>query len=302
MLNSAEWKNWRNYLFEVKIMVMKSSLQMDYRCACGKLLFRGLVSRSYVETKCSRCGKLNFIEGIGATYNPNRFAVLTTPKGKIIKISHSIEDTLGYNANELTEKNISEIFMDEATVKSDRIFSRKIIGKKYLRLDGVCRKRNGERVDVSICYQYFPHNGGELLLRVIDIVPVVEKDLLREADFDFAYFCDVVTETDEDGNIVYLDRNLEKIMGFKPEDLIGMNVEQLLLNDEKDWRAKNYKMLRAKKQAYRTIPGYKIKDKSGTLFEQEVYCTPFYDESGNFVGFRNMHWLKKSKADNSAQE
>lgn len=36
---------------------MDTTLLKEYRCACGKLLFRGLMHISTVEVKCKRCGK-----------------------------------------------------------------------------------------------------------------------------------------------------------------------------------------------------------------------------------------------------
>jgi|GEM_PF-5092373 len=272
---------------------MKSEIQVDYRCGCGKLLFRGLVFRSSMEVKCPRCNKLNFIEGIGSDRNPNRFSVLTTLKGKIVSISGPVESALGYKPEDLTGDNINKIFFDEQAAEVDKIFIQKIIGKKYLRLDGVCRNEKGEKIPVSICYQYFKHNGGELFLRIIDAVPEIDKKLLDDANFDFSYFCDVITETDEEGMILYAGGNLGKTTGYKPEDLVGLNAHNLIYKDEKIRRPENYKMLRVIKKAYRTMPGVKFKDKNGKPLEMEVYCTPFYDEAGNFIGFRNMHWLRK---------
>lgn len=31
----------------------------EYRCTCGKLLFRGLIGNSIVEVKCRRCNKVS---------------------------------------------------------------------------------------------------------------------------------------------------------------------------------------------------------------------------------------------------
>ena len=277
---------------------MDSSIQIDYRCSCGKLLFRGLVFRSSVEVKCSRCNRMNFFEGLGTVKNPNRIIILTNAEGKIIKTSSSVELSLGYSPEELVGENISQIFADKKMIKADQIFSQKIAGRKYLRLDGICRDKKKKKIPVSICYRHLLHNGGELFLRIIDVIPEMQKKLISDAKFDFAYFCDVVTETDDEGNILYLDKNLKSITGFEPEDLIGLKVDDLLFGNEKDMRSKNYKMLRAQKKSYRTLPGYKVKGKNGEVFDQEVYCTPFYDDAGNFIGFRNMHWLKKCKTEN----
>ncbi|NTU66840.1 MAG: PAS domain S-box protein [Candidatus Moranbacteria bacterium] len=276
---------------------MESSVQIDYRCSCGKLLFRGLVFRSFLEAKCPRCNKLNFIDGMSITHNPNRVSFLTTKKGKIVNISSSVESALGFSAGELIEENIRRIFSDDSIAKTDEFFINKINGIRYLRLDASCRKRNGEIVPVSIIYRHLLVNGGELFLRIVDIIPEIDKKLLDEAKFDSANFCDVVTETDENGTILYLDKNLKDITGLNPEDLVGMKVDDLVFDEEKDWHLKNYRMLRAKKRAYRIVPGYKVSGKNGEFFEQEVYCTPFYDDAGNFIGFRNMHWLRKLPVD-----
>lgn len=36
---------------------MEPNLLIEYRCACGKLLFKGVMLVSVVEIKCKRCGK-----------------------------------------------------------------------------------------------------------------------------------------------------------------------------------------------------------------------------------------------------
>lgn len=36
---------------------MEPNLLIEYRCACGKLLFKGIILVSVVEIKCKRCGQ-----------------------------------------------------------------------------------------------------------------------------------------------------------------------------------------------------------------------------------------------------
>ena len=32
----------------------------DYRCAhCGKLIFRAVITKAYIETRCPRCGRIS---------------------------------------------------------------------------------------------------------------------------------------------------------------------------------------------------------------------------------------------------
>ena len=37
----------------------------EYRCSCGKLLFKGDVVKGCVEIKCKRCGMMRVITGTG---------------------------------------------------------------------------------------------------------------------------------------------------------------------------------------------------------------------------------------------
>ena len=41
---------------------MEFSPLSEYRCNCGKLLFKALLSTSVVEIKCKRCGMLNIFK------------------------------------------------------------------------------------------------------------------------------------------------------------------------------------------------------------------------------------------------
>lgn len=278
---------------------MKSSVQMDYRCNCGKLLFRGLVFHSSVEAKCPRCNKLNFIEGLGMVHNSGRAEILATAKGKMVKVSPSVEAVLGYQPEELLGESVNMIFASDRVTEADEVFAKKIMENKYLRMDADLRQKGGQIIPASVCYRHFMINGGELFLRVIDVEPEVNQHLLDEAQFSDDYFCDVVTETDEKGILLYLDRNLEKITGLRPEDLVGTKVADLLFGDQREMRLKNYRMLLGKKKPYRTIPDFQVRGKGGEIYVQEVYCMPFYDDAGNFVGFRNMHWLRKLPVDKS---
>jgi len=41
---------------------MDNSCLKEYRCDCGKLLFKGLLGSAVIEIKCRRCGKVNMFE------------------------------------------------------------------------------------------------------------------------------------------------------------------------------------------------------------------------------------------------
>jgi len=43
-------------------LFMENSLLKEYRCACGKLLFKGFLANAVIEIKCKRCEKVNLFE------------------------------------------------------------------------------------------------------------------------------------------------------------------------------------------------------------------------------------------------
>lgn len=42
---------------------MKFPSLSEYRCDCGKLLFKGSLLLSIIEVKCRRCGKVSVFKG-----------------------------------------------------------------------------------------------------------------------------------------------------------------------------------------------------------------------------------------------
>ncbi|KKU85772.1 MAG: hypothetical protein UY16_C0069G0006 [Candidatus Gottesmanbacteria bacterium GW2011_GWA2_47_9] len=61
---------------------MEKQLLTEYRCACGKLLFKGLILVSVVEIKCKRCGVVKVFDTIHG--RPLLFTFILDTKGVIV--------------------------------------------------------------------------------------------------------------------------------------------------------------------------------------------------------------------------
>ena len=73
----------------------------EYRCECGKLLFKGLLFLGVVEIKCKRCGKMPAME----QFDPGIFALVECDEAFLITaVSGHLRDVFGYEHDELLGK------------------------------------------------------------------------------------------------------------------------------------------------------------------------------------------------------
>jgi phage FluMu protein Com len=81
----------------------------EYRCACGKLLFKGRIYVSLVEIKCKRCANISSFGNLLSNKTPFSFLISMNNKGIIKDLCKVAEVALGYTRNEIIGKPISRI-------------------------------------------------------------------------------------------------------------------------------------------------------------------------------------------------
>lgn len=97
---------------------MKTSLS-EYRCHCGKLLFKGTIILSTIEVKCKRCGSTETFDYKERT-EPISFTVTLDGGGTIIDACRAIL-CVGWERQALIGKHFSTLFpffKDTSEVKS----------------------------------------------------------------------------------------------------------------------------------------------------------------------------------------
>jgi PAS domain S-box-containing protein len=81
----------------------------EYRCPCGKLLFKGIVLKSFVEIKCKRCGEIISFGDLLKSEAPFSFFMSVDRKGVIKDICRGAEIILGYSRSDLVGKSITSL-------------------------------------------------------------------------------------------------------------------------------------------------------------------------------------------------
>lgn len=85
----------------------------EWRCECGKLLFKGAFLAGLLEIKCSRCKRMVYLQQFNSSYTADNqsFMVTLDDSGTILTISKGVEGALQYPAKEVIGKCLAD-FID----------------------------------------------------------------------------------------------------------------------------------------------------------------------------------------------
>lgn len=81
----------------------------EYRCACGKLLFRGLLLLSIVEVKCKRCGAVKQFKEDTSLRVPISFVLTIHEDGRVFDACRTAEYVLAYPREALLKMSIGDL-------------------------------------------------------------------------------------------------------------------------------------------------------------------------------------------------
>jgi PAS domain S-box-containing protein len=81
----------------------------EWRCDCGRLLFKGVLMVGVMETKCSRCKRMVYIQQFESvtTSEPSLFMLLSLD-GEIMAVSNSVREVFGYSRESTIGKCLAD--------------------------------------------------------------------------------------------------------------------------------------------------------------------------------------------------
>lgn len=270
---------------------MESLLTIERRCECGRLLFKGLVLKDLLEVKCHRCKKMHYFPGVDVVDGSRRFILLTDLEGIIVNASASIKRHLGVSVSDIFKTNIQSLFAKKDDARADTTIAVESAKHPYLRFDGSFKTKDHNILSTNISYRYLKRDKSrDFILRVIDCLPAVHESELADIGFNASDICDFTAETNGRGVILYVDNRVKELLGFFPEDMVAHQVSEFESPEEHALRRKNRALLGDRQITFRSKKFIMLR-KDGQKVSFDVYSTPFYDQSGEFMGYRNMLWL-----------
>jgi hypothetical protein len=136
---------------------MEISYLQEYRCSCGKLLFKGFLLLSLVEIKCKRCAKTTVFGALYQGADSPAFALRMSTDGLITDYyaygaNITSSNPFGYAPVDLVGKDIGEVFPSLKYIAQDSFLAERpfSIGKNVF----VCRDGSKKSLDSYFACDY----------------------------------------------------------------------------------------------------------------------------------------------------
>ncbi len=87
----------------------------EWRCSCGRLLFKGAFVAGIIEIKCPRCKRIVYLQEYN-TFPSGResFMAVIDLDGRISTLNGEVNSVLGYQEPDLIGKNLADLIQPEA--------------------------------------------------------------------------------------------------------------------------------------------------------------------------------------------
>jgi PAS domain S-box-containing protein len=162
--------------------------------------------------------------------------VILDDKGNILDINGRLYDWLWYKPEEVVGRNILDLpFLNEEGKKRIKErFSQRMSGKEVPPYEVDFASRRGRRVVGRIVGAPIRNEKGKIIREIAMISNITEQkrmeEILRESEERLKVIIenvnDVIFQLSSSGVIKYVSPNIEKIYGYKPEDLVGKHLKK----------------------------------------------------------------------------
>lgn len=271
---------------------MEVSHLIEYRCACGKLLFKGLLLISMIEIKCKRCGETRLIHEINdGLIGPSSFGILLDLNGSIVQASQNAASALGYKLNELFSMYVNQLNPSMALPFYKRLRQTCADhGRQNWITDAFYRAKNGSLVTLSTRFKFLEINNAPYTFLTLEITPP-SADSRRSDEPRFGSYPDeIFFEIDANGFCTNISKTADTALGYKPEYLLGKPLYDFcpaLRGNEKDARPM---CVRNAGKPFEVMHNVFIgRDGLEKPLESHFVCD--YKNNG-FAGYRVYSWMK----------
>jgi len=211
---------------------------------------------------------------------------------RIIDTNKGFKALFGYPIGEIKGRFINELIVPEDRIEEASSLSQTGLYKEVIRKETVRKRKDGSLVDVSILG--YPIQLGNQQAGAYAIYSDITQrkraeEALRESNRRFEDIAESalewIWEANTDGKYTYASPTVEKILGYKPEELLGKHFYDLFHPDDREQLKKAAFELSAKKQPFHEFISRSL-HKNGEVVWMSTNGVPILDKEGRPLGYR----------------
>lgn len=220
--------------------------------------------------------------------------IIIDSTGKFLDVTDKVKDILGYERGELLGKNVLATSIISGRNKATLLanLAKRMIGLHVAPFETVLQTKDGRKLAFEINAARIEYDGKPadlILFRDLSERKKMKVALEKEEDRfqDIANSIgDWIWEINADGNYVYSSPLVEKILGYKPEEVIGQHFTTFQLAQEPDQLKKAIEIFDRREQFINFA--FETMHKNGNILSFEKNGMPKFDPTGEFLGYRGV--------------
>ncbi len=224
-----------------------------------------------------------------ALHNATFGGIAIHQRGKILECNQGLSEISGYSQDELIGMDGLLLVAEE----SRKEVMNNIMSAYEQSYEVTGLRKNGEKYPIRLAARNIPYQGRPV--RVVEFTDITERkqaeEALRESEVKYRALVessnDLIWELDENERFSYVSPQVEAILGYTPEELIGTSPYDLMAPDEAERVRRVFQEI---KQSPTVITGMVNVNlhKDGYEVVLETGGVPVLDEDGQLIGYRGV--------------
>ncbi len=210
-------------------------------------------------------------------------------RGNYITVNPSFCKMFDYNETELLGMNVKDLVSKESGIV---LFPKVVAGESGFRQAKMVKK-DGSHFWVEIAASPIKIRDRIFVLgNFRDITKRKQaENALQRSETKFRNLVeassDLIWEVNRDGEYLYASPQIEEILGYKPAEVIGKTPFTLMPSEESERVCEIFKDMKDKGKTFVSFENINI-HRNGSPVVLETSGVPFFDESGEVIGYRGI--------------
>jgi PAS domain S-box-containing protein len=213
-------------------------------------------------------------------------------RGRFVEVNRRACESVGYTREQLLHMGVLDLEKDFDLASAQSEWMRIKPGESHI-LFGHHRRKDGSVFPVEIHFGSIVSEEQPLFVAMVRDISerLAAEASLKASEKRFQDIAEVsadwIWEVDAEGRFTYISKSVEAIMGYSPDEVLGLKTFDFMLPEESARVSAEFGSLMAERKPFRNLVNTN-KHKDGTLRHIETSGTPIFSAERELLGYRGM--------------